>query len=264
MKTVLARLSLLCISLMVISLIFTAQSNAKIDPKSIVGIWPFDEGQGNVAKDSSGKGNDGKLMGSPKWVGGKFGSALEFDGAKAYVDIGDNPALAPTTNKLTVVAWVFVKGAGKVSIVENNAKNWGFRFADVPQLTELLKEQCLPVPACLRRRQANGRQAREGAREYWLAALNIASSLKIPLIDYYVEIMRRRPDDWNGALEKFSEYEGYDVPTLISRDGGHPSHPVKYRNDFSEKALNCNGYGLRNYMTLRKYYEVITKVLKEE
>ena len=103
--------------------------------------------------------------------------------------------------------------------------------------------------------------AREGAREYRLAALNIASSLKIPLIDYYAEIMRRRPDDWNGALEKFSEYEGYDVPTLISRDGAHPSHPVKYQNDFSEDALNCNGYGLRNYMTLRRDYEVITKVL---
>jgi len=103
--------------------------------------------------------------------------------------------------------------------------------------------------------------AKEGAREYWLAALNIARSLKIPLIDYYAEIIRRRPDDWNGALEKFSEYEGYDVPTPVSRDGTHPSHPAKYRNDFSEEALSCNGYGLRNYMTLRKYYEVITKVL---
>ena len=104
--------------------------------------------------------------------------------------------------------------------------------------------------------------AKEGAREYWLAALSIARSLKIPLIDYYDEIVRRRPDDWNGALEKFSEYEGYDVPTPVSRDGAHPSHPAQYRNDFSAEALSCNGYGLRNYMTLRKYYEVITKVLK--
>jgi len=99
-------------------------------------------------------------------------------------------------------------------------------------------------------------------RDYWLALLSIAGALKIPVIDYYSEIIRRRPADWNGALEKFNQHDGYDVPTLISRDGVHPSHPAKYRNDFSEEALNCNGYGLRDYLTLRKYYEVITKVLK--
>ena len=38
----------------------------------------FDEGKGNVATDSSGNENDGKLMGAPKWVDGKFGGGLEF------------------------------------------------------------------------------------------------------------------------------------------------------------------------------------------
>jgi hypothetical protein len=101
-----------------------------------------------------------------------------------------------------------------------------------------------------------------GHREYWLAALAIAHGLRVPLIDYYGEIIRRRPDDWNGRLEKFNEYKGYDVPTPVSRDGTHPSNPAKYRGDWSDEALNCSGYGLRNYMTLRMYAKIITRVFQ--
>ena len=108
--------------------------------------------------------------------------------------------------------------------------------------------------------------ARGGHREYWLAALSIAHGLRIPLIDYYAETMRRRPDDWNGRLKKFDEggWKGYNVPTIVSRDGTHPSNPKKYVGDWSEEALNCSGYGLRDYMTLRMYYQVITKVFQAE
>jgi len=107
---------------------------------------------------------------------------------------------------------------------------------------------------------ASGRDA----RPYWLAALSIANGLRVPLIDYYAEIMRRRPDDWDGRLEKFKDRKGYQVLTLISGDGTHPSNPKEYVNDFSETALSSNGYNLRNYMTLRKYYGVITKVLQAQ
>jgi hypothetical protein len=100
------------------------------------------------------------------------------------------------------------------------------------------------------------------ARPYWLAALSIAHGLRVPLIDYHAEIMRRRPDDWDGRLEKFRAYKGYQVPTLVSRDGTHPSNPKEFVQNFSDEALSSNGYTLRDYMTLRKYYQIITKVLK--
>lgn len=93
------------------------------------------------------------------------------------------------------------------------------------------------------------------------AARQVAAELKVPLVDYHAEILKRRPNDWDGSSEKFKDYEGYDVPTLISRDGVHPSHPAKYRNDYSEEALRCNGYSLRNYLVLLKYSEVVEKVL---
>jgi hypothetical protein len=97
--------------------------------------------------------------------------------------------------------------------------------------------------------------------EFAEAARQIAAESKIPLVDYHAEILKRRPEDWDGSSEKFKDYEGYDVPTLISRDGVHPSHPVKYRDDYSEEALKCNGYSLRNYLVLLSYAEVIEKAL---
>lgn len=44
---------------------------------------------------------------------------------------------------------------------------------------------------------------------------------------------------------------------LLSRDGVHPSNPKKYQDDYSEEALRSHGYGLRNYLVLMKYAEVL-------
>jgi hypothetical protein len=82
----------------------TAKSDAEIDSKSIAGVWLFDEGGGETARDSSGKGNDGKIMNNPKWVDGKFGKALEFDGKDDYIEVPDNDILDVTA--ITLAAWV--------------------------------------------------------------------------------------------------------------------------------------------------------------
>jgi hypothetical protein len=59
--------------------------------------------------DSSGKGNDGQLMGDPAWVDGKFGSALEFNGASSHVSVPDSESLNPKT-AVTLGAWIYPKG----------------------------------------------------------------------------------------------------------------------------------------------------------
>jgi hypothetical protein len=79
--------------------------------------------------------------------------------------------------------------------------------------------------------------------------------------------MRRRPDDYDGRMEKFQDIvkqtkDVYQVPTLISGDGTHPSNPKQWVSDFSEEALSNNGFSLRNYMTIRMYAQVITKVFQ--
>jgi len=70
----------------------------------LVGYWPFDEGAGKEAKDASGNGNDGELIDGPKWVQGKFGTALEFAGDGSYVNVPDDASL-DLTDVATVMAW---------------------------------------------------------------------------------------------------------------------------------------------------------------
>ncbi len=93
MQITVTRLKLLCVNLMVISLMFVGTSSAKIDFGDCVGMWLFDEGNGNKAKDSSGTGNDGTIEGGAKWVDGKFGKALSLDGSDDYVEIAHDASL---------------------------------------------------------------------------------------------------------------------------------------------------------------------------
>ena len=102
----------------------------------------------------------------------------------------------------------------------------------------------------------------EKAKAYAEVVRKIAADFKVPLIDFHAEILKRRPDDWNGALPKFKEFakDGYQVPTLIAGDGVHPSFPSKL-SDYSAEALRSNGYQLRSVLTLHAYADVITRIL---
>ena len=102
--------------------------------------------------------------------------------------------------------------------------------------------------------------------EAWLfmeVARTVSREEKIPLINFLAEILQRRPEDWDGSLPQFKAAPGdeYQVPTLIARDGVHPSNPRAFINDFSREGLRTNGFALRNYLTLLTYAQVIEKVL---
>jgi len=75
----------------------------------LIGHWKLDEGSGTTARDSSGKNNNGRLVGGPTWVAGKIGQALSFDGVDDYVEVPHNAALIPTTGKATVSVWINAK-----------------------------------------------------------------------------------------------------------------------------------------------------------
>ena len=84
-------------------LVVSPHALAKIDPDTVVGMWLFEEGAGDVAKDTSKTGNDGTIAGPKKWRDGKFGQALEFDGNAVYVEVESNKSI--TLEELTIVAW---------------------------------------------------------------------------------------------------------------------------------------------------------------
>lgn len=124
--------TLVCISFFFVGLILTGQSSAKLDLKTAAGIWLFDEEKGDVAKDLSGKSNNGKLQG-PKWVKGKFGSALGFDGVDDRIVVPDANSL-DLQKEWTITAWVFVNksenGYGHIVGKRNdglNVANYAFR-----------------------------------------------------------------------------------------------------------------------------------------
>ena len=99
------------VALFAVSLL-TTQSYAKIDPDNVVGIWLFDEGEGDTAEDSSENKNDGVLNG-PTWVDGmsQSGKALEFDGSNDYVLI---QFLDPAPRSITLEAWIYPTAGGVV------------------------------------------------------------------------------------------------------------------------------------------------------
>ena len=69
-------------------------THAALNPDNIMGMWLFNEGNGNTAKDSSGNGNNGKIHGGAKWVDGVFGKALEFDGADDWIEVQHSDTVA--------------------------------------------------------------------------------------------------------------------------------------------------------------------------
>ena len=103
------RLIMLFFSLIAIMLMLTGQQSlAKIDLETCVGIWLFDEDSGDVAKDSSGKGNNGTIYGAT-WDKGKVLKALKFDGTDDCVEVPDTPSLNPT-KAMSMGCWVYITG----------------------------------------------------------------------------------------------------------------------------------------------------------
>jgi len=113
--------------------IVTENGHARLE--GLVGAWLFDDGKGDVAKDFSGNGNDGKLMGKPKWVAGKFGQALELNGADDWVNMGDNPILKPETNgngDVTFLVWYKWDGGNYVLSTGGQTSSTGIAITHDP------------------------------------------------------------------------------------------------------------------------------------
>ena len=75
-------------------LIIPSLSIANVAEDGLVAYWPFDEGDGKKAEDITGNGHDGEFNGNPKWIDGKFGTGLEFDGEEDHVVVADDPAFS--------------------------------------------------------------------------------------------------------------------------------------------------------------------------
>src|SRR5438309_4753432 len=71
----------------------------------LVAAYSFNEGTGTTVADASGNGNAGTLSGTTWTNGGKYGSALVFNGTSARVTINNSASLQLTAG-MTLEAWV--------------------------------------------------------------------------------------------------------------------------------------------------------------
>jgi parallel beta-helix repeat protein len=104
----------------------------------LVGWWRFDEGSGTVAYDSSGNDHDGTIYGSPSWVSGVGGSALEFDGTNDYVGTGES--LLDNMSEFTLACWVRAgnPGSSRIGLIgQNDLIEMGFMSGNIEMWTNV-------------------------------------------------------------------------------------------------------------------------------
>jgi Concanavalin A-like lectin/glucanases superfamily/K319L-like, PKD domain len=79
---------------------------------SLIGFWPFEDGEGDTAMDASGHNHDGALVNGSAWIPStalleanpNTGNALRFDGLNDRVEVASNGSL--NAYPLTVTAWI--------------------------------------------------------------------------------------------------------------------------------------------------------------
>jgi len=78
--------------------------------------WNFDEGEGNIIRDSSGNGNYGTIhnMNENDWVEGVSGKALDFDGVNDYISINNDV----WSEEITLEAWIKPRDFGRESAAQ--------------------------------------------------------------------------------------------------------------------------------------------------
>jgi len=86
-------------------LLFVNFSESQAEVSDDIVLWlRFDEGKGDIAKDSSNFKHDGQIMG-PQWIAGKYGFALNFDGINDIVEVKSTDDLQLSDKGLTIAVW---------------------------------------------------------------------------------------------------------------------------------------------------------------
>lgn len=99
----------LAIGLSFLLAIFVSQGVC-VELQDAVGVWLLDETSGEIAKDSSGNGNDGTLHGG-EWVDGQVGNCLKLSGSNEFVEVPDSDSL-DLVEEVSMVCWFNWEGAG--------------------------------------------------------------------------------------------------------------------------------------------------------
>jgi hypothetical protein len=73
--------------------------------ENFVLLYTFDRDEGGVAKDLSGKGNDGMIADAMWTADGKFGGGMEFNGTTSLIEVPHDDSLNPGGDQITIMTW---------------------------------------------------------------------------------------------------------------------------------------------------------------
>ena len=114
------------ISLLMV-LVVALTGTVKAQDAGLVGYWKLDdEGTGTVL-DYSGNDRHGTINGSPQFVPGLFGQAMEFTGDPDYINIGDYKGLLGG-HAFSIAAWIKTSANGEIVGWGNNSSTERVEF----------------------------------------------------------------------------------------------------------------------------------------
>ena len=94
--------------------------------EGLVASYSFNEASGEVLRDNSGNGNDGRLVNAPKWSAERQGGALVFNGSGQYVSVASSPSMDIGGQSLTISMRIALEDTSSDGVIV--AKPW---FAEV-------------------------------------------------------------------------------------------------------------------------------------
>ena len=104
-------------------------SDGTVKTSNLVLWYKFDETTGSTVADSGNGGNPATLINGPAFIAGKFGNAMQFDGANDHVLAAGYKGISGA-NQRTMVAWVKTSKASAAIMSwgeDTSGKKWIFR-----------------------------------------------------------------------------------------------------------------------------------------
>ncbi len=126
---------------------FRTMPDIAITDPNLIAWWKLDEGSGNTALDWSGHGNHAAIGGTPDFVPGYDGDALDFDGSTDFIDVDGQ--LASGTFSLTM--WIRPRDipylSGYYAVLHNDAWNAGSLHVHLRNTSSLINADINGGPA---------------------------------------------------------------------------------------------------------------------
>lgn len=100
----------------------TIWSFTTLSSNPLIAQWKMDEGSGSTLLDVSSYQNNATTTGSPIWVTGRIGQALQLDGSTQYARASDNGSLNPAA-AITLAAWIKPEQKATQNVIKKAAND---------------------------------------------------------------------------------------------------------------------------------------------